>query len=427
MSFQNKRPQTMVEKIISSKVVGPVLAGQVLPVPIDYAMATDGSAPMAIDFFEQLEGKVKYPERILLIQDHYVPCPNDKVAALLKKMEEFSDSHKIKLYGEGEGICHRLLPEQGYVSPGSVVVGADSHSTTYGALNAFGTGIGSSDFAGAMYTGKLWLKVPESIKIILKGQLQVYVYAKDLALYLVGSLGSDGATYCSLEFAGPAIADLSMESRFTLCNMVVETGGKNGIMPCDKICREWIMNNSYLNDDVISNGVDADAEAAYKFQQTIDLSTLEPQLSAPHAVDNVDPVAKWSGKKLHMAVIGTCTNGSIEDLRIAADVLKHNTLARGLRLLIIPPSRQILREAVAEGLVELFLEKGAMIAPPGCGPCCGALNGVPRDGDVVISTANRNFSGRMGNIDSEVFLASPLTVAISAITGKITDPRSFFQ
>ena len=218
-----------------------------------------------------------------------------------------------------------------------------------------------------------------------------------------------------------------MESRFTLCNMAVETGGKNGIMPCDKICREWIKNNPRLSDNVISNGVSADPGADYKFKKTIDLAKLVPQLSAPHAVDNVHSVAKWSGKKLHMAVIGTCTNGSIEDLRIAADVLRHNSLAEGLRLLIIPPSRQILREAVAEGLVELFLEKGAVITPPGCGPCCGALNGVPRHGDVVISTANRNFKGRMGNVNSEVFLASPLTVAVSAVTGKITDPRSFFE
>lgn len=426
MKSANQRPLTMVEKLLSGKVGAAVKPGQVLPVEADYAMATDGSAPMAIDFFNQLESGVKFPERILFFEDHYVPCPNDKVAALLKKMEQFADRHKVKLYKEGEGICHRLMLEKGHVSPGSVVVGADSHSTTYGALNALGTGVGSSDFAGVMYTGQVWLKVPETINIQLEGELPPHVSGKDLALFIVGDLGSDGATYCTLEFGGSGLVGLDMEARITICNMVVETGGKNGIMPCDEVCREWIRRNPNLDDQVVNRAVAPDPGATYASTRRINFAELEPLLSAPHTVDNVQPVAQWHDKKIQMAVLGTCTNGSLDDLRVAANVLRNKQLAEGVRLLVIPPSRHVLQEAVKEGLISMFLEKGGLILPPGCGPCCGAMNGVPRDGEAVLSTANRNFIGRMGNTNSEVFLASPLTVAVSAVTGKITDPRSFF-
>lgn len=420
-------PQTIAEKILSRRAGRPVSAGDSVVVDVDRAMATDGSAPMAIDFFGRLGGSVKYPERIVLVEDHYVPCPNDKVAALLGIMERFAAAHGVRIYKGGEGICHRLMPEQGHVRPGAVVVGADSHSTTYGALNAFGTGIGSSDFAGALYTGQVWLQVPASIRIVLEGMLSPGVFAKDLALTIVGRIGADGGTYRALEFSGSGIASLGMEERFTVCNMGVETGAKVALMPYDAVTEAWIRANPHLGDDALSGATRADDGADYFSTLEIDLGQIVPSVAAPHRVDNVHPVADWTQQAITTAVIGTCTNGSVEDMRIAARVLAKHSVAEGVRLLVVPPSRQILKQALDEGLISLFVERGAVIVAPGCGPCCGALNGVPGDGEVAISTANRNFKGRMGNVRAEIFLASPATVAASAVSGRITDPRRFLN
>lgn len=420
---------TMAQKILA-KHAGKenVQAGDILVVSLDYVMATDGSAPMAIDMFELIEPEaVRYPEKIIFVEDHYVPCPNEKVAALHRKMNDFARSQGCKLFKPGEGICHRLLPEQGYVKPGSLIAGADSHTTTYGALNAFATGIGSSDFAGAMFTGKLWLKVPPSIKVKITGSLKKGVFAKDTALHVVGSLSADGATYCALEFTGEGLRHFDMEGRFTLCNMGIETGAKAAIMPFDETTSSWVSSNEHLCEADKIGAVSPDPDCNYVSVLNVDLNGLEPLLSAPHRVDNIAPVSEYHGKDVHMAVLGTCTNGSLEDLQIAVEMLKGKKLAEDMNFLVVPPSKKILTEAMSEGLIQVLVEKGAVIVPPGCGPCCGALNGIPGDGEVVVSTANRNFKGRMGNVNSEVFLASPATVTASAITGKITDPRRFLQ
>lgn len=421
------KPQTIAEKILSRRVGSAVEAGEFVLVDVDSAMATDGSAPMAIDLFSRLGGPVKFPDRIILVQDHYVPCPNDKVAGLLGIMEDFAGNHGVTLYKGGEGICHRLMPEKGHVRPGSVVVGADSHSTTYGALNAFGTGIGSSDFACALYTGKIWFQVPATIKVNLVGKLPSGVFAKDLALSIVGRIGADGGTYRALEFSGSGVDSLSMEDRFTICNMGVETGGKVAIMPCDEVTRAWVRSNPYLDGDALVDATEADDGADYLSALEIDLGQIVPSLATPHRVDQVSPVSDWAHQAITSAVIGTCTNGSIDDMRIVAKILANNPLADNVRLLVVPPSRQILKQALDEGLISLFVERGAVIVAPGCGPCCGALNGVPGEGEVVISTANRNYKGRMGNVKAEIFLASPATVAASAVTGCITDPRGYLN
>ena len=418
---------TVAEKIIARHVGHAVAPGDIVVVVVDAAMATDGAAPMAIDFFRRIGGPVKHPERMVLIEDHYVPCPNDKVAGLLKVIKDFVAETGVRYFPGGEGICHRLMPDCGYVRPGGIVVGADSHSTTYGAVNALGSGIGSSDFAGALSTGQVWLRVPESLRIELRGRFGRGVYAKDLALTTVGRIGADGATYCAIEYGGEGVGALDMEERFTLCNMGVETGAKAAIMPCDAVTEAWVRANPHLPDDALDGRVEPDVGATYRDTVEFDLATVVPSLAVPHRVDNVHPVSEWADKPIDAALIGTCTNGSVEDLRIAAEILSESGIAEGVRLLVVPPSRDILNRAMREGLIGTLVEKGAVLVPPGCGPCCGAQNGVPADGEVVVSTANRNFKGRMGNVNSEVFLASPATVAVSAAMGRITDPRRFLD
>ncbi len=424
----NTARQTICEKIISKKAGKTVQPGQTVVVNVDLAMATDGSAPMAIDFFKKLGSKsVCRPDHIVFVQDHYVPCPNDKVAALHQQMKMFAREHHCLIFETGEGICHRLLPEKGLIKPGSLIVGADSHTTTYGSLNAFSTGIGSSDFAGVLYTGQIWMIVPATLKVMLYGTFSSGVFPKDLALHIVGVLGSSGANYLALEFGGEGVASLSMEGRFTICNMGVETGAKASIMPNDAVTEHWLKGRIRIEGATPYQTISPDPGASYVKTMDIDVSELTPKLAVPHRVDRVEPVRDWEGKPINMALIGTCTNGGIEDLRISAQMLKAENLSDGVQLLVVPPSRQVLLQAMEENLISTFVEKGAMLVTPGCGPCCGALNGVPQDGDVAISTANRNFKGRMGNVNSEVFLASPATVTASAITGKITDPRRFLS
>lgn len=415
--------QTLAQKIIAAHVGQVVGVGEVVIAPVDLAMATDGSAPLAIDLFAQFGPAVRCaaPERIVLIKDHYAPCPNDKVARLHRQMDDFARAQGVRMSDVGEGVGHRLLPEYGLVRPGQLIVGGDSHSTTYGALNAFGTGIGSSDFAAACLTGQVWLTVPESVRVELTGSLRAGVYAKDAALALIGRLGADGANYRVLEFGWPGDAPLDIEGRFTVCNMGAETGAKAAIMPFDAATAGWLAERGVTD----AAGVAADADAHYAASLSLDLNELTPQMAAPHRVDNVGPVERWAGVPVQQAVLGTCTNGSLADFRLAADLLAQHELAPGVQLHVVPPSRQILSRMAEEGILQTLLARGAVLVTPGCGPCCGALNGVPGDGDVAISTANRNFLGRMGNVKSEVYLASPATVVASAIAGQITDPRGF--
>jgi len=413
-------PKTIVEKIIGAHCGKPVAAGDTVVAPVDLAMATDGSGPLTIQLFREMGfSKVWDPEKVLMVLDHYVPCPNDKVAGLQDEMRSFCTEGNGVLFDLGEGICHQLLPEKGYIEPGSLVVGADSHSLTYGAFNAFGTGIGSSDLAAVMAIGKLWLRVPESIKIILNGPIPPHVTAKDIALFIVGRLGASGANYRAIEFHGDAVSNLDIDDRMTICNMMVETGAKCSIMPFDGVLEKqgnqfkWKTNNP----------VYPDPEAVYADTLEIDFEQLTPQIAAPHQVDNVSPVSDLEGTPIHMVVIGTCTNGRLKDLRSAAKLLDQRGKTSGVELLIVPASRKIYMEASREGILDIFVRNGAMVLPPGCGPCCGSSAGIPSDGENVLSTANRNFLGRMGNVKSNIYLGSPLSAAAAAVTGKITNPE----
>jgi 3-isopropylmalate/(R)-2-methylmalate dehydratase large subunit len=412
--------QTIAEKIISSHCGRTVYAGETVVAAVDLAMATDGSGPLAIELYHQMKkGQLRDPAKIIMVLDHYVPCPNDKVARLHDTMRRFCKDTNCTLFDLGEGIGHQLLPELGYIRPGAIVVGADSHAGTYGALNALGTGIGSSDLAAVMATGKLWFRVPGSMKIEVSGRLAEQVTAKDLALHMVGRLGSSGANYKSLEFCGPALLSFDMDDRLTICNMLVETGAKCTIMPFDQITKSYLVRTQSEG----FNPVAADQGAIYEEVIRIDLNQIGPQIAAPHQVDNVHAISELAGTSIDMVVIGTCTNGRLKDLQQAASLLDKHRKAANVELLVVPASRQIYSQAAGLGLLEIFSRHGAMILPPGCGPCCGSSAGIPGDNKNILSTANRNFLGRMGNVRAGIYLGSPLAAAAAAITGKITDPR----
>lgn len=412
--------QTIVEKILSSHSGMEVYAGDIVVAEVDYVMGQDGTAPLAIRAFNEMGGKEVFDRsRVAFVIDHSAPSPNEGVSLLHKLMREFAAEKGFCLYDVGEGVCHQLLPESGKVGPGSLVVGADSHTCTYGALNAFSTGVGSTDLAAAMISGRMWFKVPETVKFICKGKLPPGVYSKDLILFLIGDVTADGATYMAAEFAGEAIAAMSQEARFTVANMAVEMGAKAGLMEADEKTLAWLRRFTKRRYTPVS----ADADAVYARVMEYDVSRLEPQVAKPHRVDNVAPVSDVAGRPVQQAVIGTCTNGRLEDLRVAAGILGGRKIHRDVRLIVAPSSRRVFLDAVSEGIIQALVEAGAALVTPGCGPCVGTHNGVPSDGETVISTANRNFKGRMGNSKAEIYLASPATVAASALTGRITDPR----
>jgi 3-isopropylmalate/(R)-2-methylmalate dehydratase large subunit len=416
--------QTVIEKILSSHSGKEACAGEIVVARVDYVMGQDGTAPLAIRAFNDMDGKEVFDrDRVAFVIDHSAPSPNEGVSALHKLMREFSREKGFRLYDIGEGVCHQLLPESGEVGPGSLVIGADSHTCTYGALNAFSTGVGSTDLAGGLISGRMWFKVPGTIKFVCNGTLPKGVYSKDLILYLIGDVTADGATYMAAEYVGEAITALSQEARFTIANMAIEMGAKAGLLEADDKTFAWLgrfTRRSYTP-------VAADPDAGYDKVLEYDMSELEPQVAKPHRVDNVAPVSEVAGKPVQQAVIGTCTNGRLEDLRIAAGILGGRKVHRDVRLIVAPSSRRVYLDAMAEGIIQTLVEAGAAVVTPGCGPCVGTHNGVPSDGETVISTANRNFKGRMGNSNAEIFLASPATVAASALTGKITDPREFVK
>uniref|UniRef100_A0A7C3WTJ7 3-isopropylmalate dehydratase large subunit n=1 Tax=Dictyoglomus turgidum TaxID=513050 RepID=A0A7C3WTJ7_9BACT len=416
--------KTIAEKIFSNHTNKDVKAGDIIIAKLDALMGQDGTSPLAIKVFEELGGtRVINPEKVLLVMDHSVPPPNEGVANLHKLMREFAEKYGTQITEFGEGVCHQVFMERGLATPGSLVIGADSHTCTYGALNCFSTGVGSSELAAAMYTGKLWFKVPSTVKININGKLPKGVVSKDIILYLVGYFKADGLTYKAIEFDGETIRDLSIDGRATITNMVVEMGAKAGIMPFDEKTKEFFKNIGI----VINNGIEADKDAEYESIYNFDISNLEPQVALPHTVDNVYPISQIEKIKIHEAFIGTCTNGRLEDLRYAAQILKGKKVNKNVKLIITPASKRIYMQALKEGLIETFLNAGAVVTNPGCGPCVGTHQGVPADGENVISTANRNFKGRMGNNKALIHLASPLTVAASAIKGEITDPREFLD
>jgi 3-isopropylmalate/(R)-2-methylmalate dehydratase large subunit len=413
--------KTITEKILSLKSGRDVSAGDVILAEVDFCFGQDGTSALIIDELNKLGG-LHNPKKFAMFIDHNAPPPLASVANIHQKMRNFAKKHNCLLFEPGEGISHQLVPEKGFVLPGELVLGADSHTCTYGALGALSTGVGSTDLAAAAYTGKLWFKVPQTIKIVLKGNPQPTTQPKDLILYLIGQMGADGATYKSVELYGDVIKDMDMDGRFTICNMGVEMGAKFMIIPPDEKTIEWAKQHSSRPFTPFW----ADEDAIYEEIKEFDISSLTPMVAKPHRVDNVVPVEEVEGLEIQEVLIGTCTNGRLSDLRSAARVLQNRKVHQDVRLLIVPASRSILQEAIKEGLVDIFLSAGAIVLPPGCGPCVGTHQGIPADGERVLSTANRNFKGRMGNPNAEIYLASPLTCAASAIEGKITDPRKYF-
>ena len=416
------RPKTIAEKILSSHASRELKAGDFAICKVDFAFGQDGTSAIIIDRVKEL-GLSRVKTKFCMVIDHSAPSPNEGVSRVHKKMRDFSREHKTQLYDIGCGVCHQVIPESGRILPGDLVLGADSHTCTYGALGAFSTGVGSTDLAITLATGKNWFKVPETIKIILSGRIPRGVFAKDIILHIIKKVKADGATYKALEFSGPVIDKLGIDGRFTMCNMVVEMGAKAGFMPQDEKTVHWLKLRTPKNAKI--RPVAADKEADYEKAIAFDISGLKPQVALPHSVDNVTSVGLIKDVRINEAFLGTCTNARLEDLKIAASILKGRKVASGVKFIIAPSSRNIFLEALRTGLVDIFIKAGAVIVAPGCGPCVGTHNGVPADGEIVISTANRNFKGRMGNPNAFIYLASPATVVASAINGRITDPRRY--
>ncbi|UTB31785.1 MAG: homoaconitase large subunit [Methanobacterium sp. ERen5] len=395
--------------------------GEIIEVDVDLAMAHDGTSPPTINNFKKIQDKVWDPEKIVIICDHTVPPNTIGSAEFHKVSREFARDQGIKNYlNHGEGICHQVLPEYGFVKPGEVVVGADSHTCTHGAFGAFATGVGATDMAFIFATGQTWFRVPEAYKITVDGKLGNFVSAKDVILNVIGKIGTYGATYKSLEFCGNTIENMDVAGRMTICNMAIESGAKNGIMKPNKATLQYLKDRNVGGFDVVTSDPDYDYENEYFF----DVDDMEPQVACPHNVDNVKPLSKVTGKTINQAFIGSCTNGRMEDLVAAAEVLEGKRVHPDVRLLIIPASADIYRKAIHSGLIDIFMDSGAIICNPGCGPCLGGHMGVLAAGEVCVATTNRNFLGRMGNPESEVYLANPAVVASSALTGEINDPRN---
>ena len=416
---------TITEKILAKsagkKTVRP---GELIDAKIDIVMCHDVTTPPAISMLiEKGIDKVFDAERIIVTPDHFQPAKDVKSAELHKRLDEWAKRHKIKHYYKlgRAGVCHALLPEQGHIRPGEVIVGGDSHTCTYGAFAAFGAGVGSTDLAAAIATGKLWFKVPASIKLVLNGSLGPGVYSKDVILAIISRMGADGANYQAMEFVGPAIGGMSMEARMTMTNMAIEAGAKNGIIGFDETAREYLERHLKEKKDYAVYESDSDAE--YVRVEQFDCSAIEPMVALPHLPSNGVPIRQCAGKAMDQAYIGSCTNGRIEDLRIAAKILKGRQVA--IRTLIVPATPEIWKQAKDEGLFDIFYDAGCVIAAPTCGACLGGFMGVLAEGEKCVSTTNRNFVGRKGHPKSEVYLASPATAAASAIEGKLADPRKY--
>lgn len=416
--------KTIAEKILSSHSGKSLKAGDYALCDVDFCLGQDGTSALIIDALNEIDAKrLVARSRFCMVIDHSAPSPNIGVSAIHKKMRDFATRNGLLLYDIGCGVCHQVVMESGRVLPGALVVGADSHTCTYGAIGALATGFGSTDVAITLASGKNWFKVPETIKIIVEGKLPKGVYAKDIILHIIGDLSADGATYQSVEFCGSAIKALDVDSRFTISNMAVEMGAKFGIIEPDLKTLKWF--KAWRKKDI--RPVVADKDARYADEKYYNIGKLPPQIAKPHQVDNVAAIGELKGKRIDQAYIGTCTNGRLEDLKIAAGILKGQKIERGVRLIVAPASRSIFLGAVSSGIVKTLVEAGANVVTPGCGPCVGTHNGVPSDGEVVISTANRNFKGRMGNPNAFIYLASPATVAVSALRGEITDPRRYIR
>ena len=413
---------TMTQKILAAHAgLESVVAGQLIEADLDMVLANDITGPVAIHEVEKLNKKTVFDkDKIALVPDHFAPNKDIKSAEHCKCLREYAKQHDITNYFEvGEmGIEHALLPEKGLIVAGETCIGADSHTCTYGALGAFSTGVGSTDMGAGMITGKAWFKVPSAIKFILTGKPNKWVSGKDVILHIIGMIGVDGALYKSMEFVGDGIANLSMDDRFSIANMAIEAGAKNGIFPVDELTIAYMKEHSTKPYTIY----EADEDAEYDEVYTIDLSTLEPTVAFPHLPENTKTVKESAEVKIDQVVIGSCTNGRLDDLRIAAKVLEGRKVAKGIRTIVIPATQKIYLQAMEEGLLKIFIEAGAIVSTPTCGPCLGGHMGILAAGERAVSTTNRNFVGRMGHVDSEVYLASPAVAAASAVTGKISEP-----
>ncbi len=414
---------TMTQKILAAHAgLESVEAGQLIEADLDLVLGNDITSPVAIHEMEQMTvDTVFHKDKIALVMDHFVPNKDIKSAQHCKCVREFAHKHQItNFFDVGEmGIEHALLPEKGLTVAGDVVIGADSHTCTYGALRAFSTGVGSTDMAAGMATSKAWFKVPSALKFVLTGTLPRWVSGKDVILHIIGMIGVDGALYKSMEFVGEGVSGLSMDDRFTIANMAIEAGGKNGIFPVDDKTIEYMRSHSKKEFTVY----EADADAEYDQEYIIDLGKLEPMVAFPHLPENTKGISQIGEEiAIDQSVIGSCTNGRMEDLRCAANILKGRKVKKGVRCIVIPATQEIYLQAIEEGLVKIFVEAGAVVSTPTCGPCLGGYMGILAEGERCISTTNRNFVGRMGHVESEVYLASPAVAAASAVTGKISAP-----
>ncbi len=414
---------TLTEKILSLKAgQSPLKPGDFIEIEPDLGLANDITAPLAIEEFEKTSAKkVKFPEKVFLVADHFTPNKDILSAEQVKLLKNFAKKHTgIHFFEQGEvGVEHALLPEIGAIHPGMVAIGADSHTCTYGALSAFATGVGSTDIAGFLLTGKAWLKVPPTIKVTFTGNMNPWLTGKDLILLLIGRISVSGALYKALEFHGPVIEDLTMEGRLTMANMAIEAGAKNGIFMADQTTRRYLEGRTEAAWDSLA----PDETAEYESHVEIDVTGVKPQVALPHLPENIKDADSCGTIRIDQVVIGSCTNGRIEDLRLAARLLSGKKVASGVRCLIFPATPAIYRQALDEGLFNIFLDAGAVISPPTCGPCLGGHMGILASGERCVSTTNRNFVGRMGHRESEIYLASPATAAASAVLGRVASPE----
>ena len=414
---------TMSQKILAYHAgLASVKAGQLINAELDMVLGNDITSPVAVKEFEKAGfGCIRCPDRVSMVMDHFTPNKDIKAAEQVKTVRTFANKYGVEnFFDVGRmGIEHALLPEQGLVGAGDLVIGADSHTCTYGALGAFSTGVGSTDMAAGMMSGQCWFKVPSAIKFVLKNKPAKYICGKDIILHIIGLIGVDGALYKSMEFVGDGIRYLSIDDRFTICNMAIEAGAKNGIFPVDDVTREYL-NGRFKREIRV---FEADADAEYERTIEVDLSKLEPTVAFPHLPENTRTPEAWGDVKIDQVVIGSCTNGHITDLRIAADILRGKKVAKGVRCIIIPATNTIWKQAMHEGLFDVFIDAGAVVSTPTCGPCLGGHMGILAAGERAVATTNRNFVGRMGHVSSEVILASPAVAAASAVAGCVADPR----
>ena len=413
--------QTIIEKILSHNTGKNVKPGDIVTVNVDRVMLDDIMIPFIVDKFHEMGfAKVWDPDKVVLIYDHLVPASQQDDTRHFRVGDAFVEQYGIKNIHRSDGICHQLMTEAGYVKPGHVVFGTDSHTTTYGCVGAFSTGIGYTEMASILGTGTLWVKVPETIKVVIDGELPANVMSKDVILRLIGDLGADGATYRALEFTGSAVKNMSIASRTTMANMAIEAGAKNGIFPVDEVTRAYLNGRSQRTPVYY----EADPDAEYEKTIEIDLDKLEPTVSYPHLPENAHPASEGKDIRIDQVVIGSCTNGRLEDMEAAYNILKGRHIAKGVRGIIIPATMAVYKECILRGWTEAFIDAGCIVSTPTCGPCLGGYMGILAEGERCVSTTNRNFVGRMGHVKSEVYLASPATAAASALTGYITDPRT---